>query len=154
MLMHCASAVCCAVSGGVLLHAGYMLCVCVPGLLLASRMYSLYKPGGGLPLPSPTKTLAAAVGTLLPRNLPAAAYSLLTLAFAGMAVLCLSAAPGGVMKMYAGFYGEWTRGKTGYGAGQVRCCQQHVPATSSKTEDPCAGTGRSTERADLAHQVV
>jgi hypothetical protein len=46
------------------------------------------------------------VGVLLPRNLPAAAYSVLTLAFAGMAMMCLSATPGGVMKLYQGFYGK------------------------------------------------
>jgi hypothetical protein len=83
-----------------------MALVCAPGLLLASRMYSLYKPGGGPPFPSPTKTLSAMVGVLLPRNLPAAAYSVLTLAFAGMAMMCLSASPGEVMKLYQGFYGE------------------------------------------------
>lgn len=80
--------------------------VCVPGLLLASRLYALYKRGGGLPLPSPTKTLSAMVGVLLPRNLAAAAYSLLTLAFAGMSAMCLSATPGEPMKMYQGLYGE------------------------------------------------
>lgn len=87
-------------------HAGYMLLVCLPGLLLASRMYTLYKREGGWPLPSPTKTLAAMVGVLLPRNLPAMAYSLLTVASAGMAAMCLSAAPEHTMKLYQGLYGE------------------------------------------------
>lgn len=85
--------------------AGYMFLVCLPGLLLASRLYSLYKQGGGLPLPSPKKTLAAMVGVLLPRNLPAAAYSLLTLVFAGMSAMCLSATPGEVMNLYPGLHG-------------------------------------------------
>lgn len=87
------------------LLTGYMALVCLPGLLLASRLYSLYKQGGGLPLPSPKKTLAAVVGVLLPRNLPAAAYSLLTLVFAGMSAMCLSATPGEVMKLYPGIHG-------------------------------------------------
>ena len=83
-----------------------MLLVCLPGLLLTSRLYALYKPEGGLPFPSPAKTVAAMLGVLMPRNLPAAAYSLLTLAFAGMAALCLSAAPEQAMKLYPGFHGE------------------------------------------------
>lgn len=91
--------------------AGYMALVCAPGLLLASRMYTLYKKEGSLPLPSLKKTLAAMVGVLLPRNLPAAAYSLLTLAFAGMSAMCLSATPGEVMKFYPGLHGERESGK-------------------------------------------
>lgn len=87
-----------------------MALVCAPGLLLASRMYTLYKKEGSLPLPSVKKTLAAMVGVLLPRNLPAAAYSLLTLAFAGMSAMCLSATPGEVMKFYPGLHGKRARG--------------------------------------------
>lgn len=90
------------------LLTGYMLLVCLPSLLLASRMYTLYKREGGWPLPSPTKTLAAMVGVLLPRNLPAMAYSLLTVASAGMAAMCLSAAPEHTMKLYQGLYGPMT----------------------------------------------
>jgi hypothetical protein len=88
-------------------HTGYMALVCAPGLFLACRMYSLYKQGTW-PIPSIKKTLAAAIGVLLPRNLPAAAYSLLTLAFAGMAAMCLSANPGEAMKFYPGLHGKAT----------------------------------------------
>lgn len=90
-----------------------MFLVCLPGLLLASRLYSLYKQGGGLPLPSPKKTLAAMVGVLLPRNLPAAAYSLLTLVFAGMSAMCLSATPGEVMSLYPGLHGGFSASMCG-----------------------------------------
>jgi len=83
-----------------------MALVCAPGLLLASRMYALYKQQGGLPLPSLTKTVAGMLGVLMPRNLPAAVYSLLTIAFAGMAAMSLSAAPGAAMKLYQGFHGR------------------------------------------------
>lgn len=89
------------------LLTGYMALVCAPGLFLACRMYSLYKQGTW-PIPSIKKTLAAAIGVLLPRNLPAAAYSLLTLAFAGMAAMCLSANPGEAMKFYPGLHGPMT----------------------------------------------
>lgn len=86
--------------------AGYMALVCAPGLVIASRLYAMYKQGGGLPLPSPAKTFTAMVGVLLPRNLQAAVYSVLTLAFTGMAALCLSAAPGEPMRLYQGLHGE------------------------------------------------
>lgn len=104
--------------------AGYMALVCVPGLLLAYRMYALYKQEGGLPLPSPTKTFAGMLGVLMPRNPPAAAYSLLTLAFAGMAAMCLSAAPGQAMKLYPGLHGESSSGNTvGVVAGVSMLCE-------------------------------
>lgn len=79
--------------------------LCGAGLVLASRVYSLNRQGGGLPLPSPSRTLSAAISVLLPRNGPATAYSLLTLGCAGMAAMCLGAAPGGDMVLYEGIRG-------------------------------------------------
>jgi hypothetical protein len=52
---------------------------------VSSRIYSLSK--GGVPFPSPSKTLSAAISVLMPRNLPATVYSLLTIVLAGMAAL-------------------------------------------------------------------
>jgi hypothetical protein len=70
-------------------------------------MYALTKPpGSGLPLPSPTRTLSAAVGVLMPRNAHAAAYSALTLACAWLAWSAGGAAPGAPMRLYEGLHGE------------------------------------------------
>eukprot|EP00878_Enallax_costatus_P013164 GHUV01013761.1.p1 GENE.GHUV01013761.1~~GHUV01013761.1.p1 ORF type:complete len:223 (+),score=45.17 GHUV01013761.1:1695-2363(+) len=76
------------------------------GLLVSSRVYSLNKEG--FPFPSPTKTLSGAISVLMPRNGPAFMYSLLTVMFAGMAMMALGAKPGQPMVIYGGLSGPMT----------------------------------------------
>eukprot|EP00775_Hariotina_reticulata_P012810 gene12810-12938_t len=85
---------------------GFILLECGSGLFVSSRIYSLNK--GGVPFPSPSKTLSAAISVLMPRNLPATVYSLLTLTLAGMAALCLVTYPGQQMRLYEGLMGPMT----------------------------------------------
>eukprot|EP00882_Tetradesmus_deserticola_P025798 GHRQ01028367.1.p1 GENE.GHRQ01028367.1~~GHRQ01028367.1.p1 ORF type:complete len:264 (+),score=84.30 GHRQ01028367.1:154-945(+) len=80
--------------------------LCGATMLLSSRIYYLNK--AGWPLPSLTKTLSGAISVLLPRNSPATMYSLLTMAFAGMAAMCLGASPGRPLVMYEGLSGPMT----------------------------------------------
>jgi hypothetical protein len=86
--------------------AAFMGLLCGASLLLSSRIYSLNK--AGFPLPSPTKTLSSAISVLMPRNIPATLYALLTITFAGMAAMCLGACPGKPLVMYAGLSGPMT----------------------------------------------
>lgn len=80
--------------------------LCGASLLLSSRIYTLNKAGP--PLPSPKKTLSAAISVLMPRNGPATLYSLLTITFAGMAAMCLGASPGRPLVTYEGLSGPMT----------------------------------------------
>lgn len=86
--------------------AVYVGAVCGAGLLLSSRIFSLNKQG--FPFPSPIKTLSGAISVLMPRNLPATLYSLLTVVFAGMALMCLGASPNKAMLIYEGLSGPMT----------------------------------------------
>lgn len=54
------------------------------------------------------KTLYGAISVLMPRNGPATMYSLLTVVFAGMAMMSLGASPGREMVVYGGFSGPMT----------------------------------------------
>ncbi|WIA30867.1 hypothetical protein OEZ86_000922 [Tetradesmus obliquus] len=88
------------------LLAAFMGTLCGASLLLSSRIYTLNKAGP--PLPSPKKTLSAAISVLMPRNSPATLYSLLTITFAGMAAMCLGASPGRPLVTYEGLSGPMT----------------------------------------------
>jgi hypothetical protein len=76
------------------------------GFAVSARVYSLSK--GGVPLPSLKHTLADATSTLMPQNLFAMGYSLLTVALAGMSAVCLAATPGGNLVLYDGLMGPMT----------------------------------------------
>lgn len=80
--------------------------MCGLGLLVAARVYSLNKEG--FPFPSPIKTVSGALSVFMPRNGPATMYSLLTVVFAGMAAMALSAGPGQELVIYGGLSGPMT----------------------------------------------
>ena len=85
---------------------GFLGAICASGFLVSSRVYSLSK--GGIPFPSLKHTFSAMISTLLPANLAATGYSLLTVALVGMAAMGITAAPGESLPLYNGVMGPVT----------------------------------------------
>lgn len=88
------------------LLVGFLGAICGSGFLLSSRVYSLSK--GGIPFPSLKHTFSAMISTLMPTNLAATGYSLLTVALVGMAAMGITAAPGESLPLYNGVMGPVT----------------------------------------------